>query len=370
MRFSCSANKLIEGLQIATKALAQRTTNPILEGVLIETDAEQVILTCSDERITIVTRIEANIEVPGRGVAPGKLFNEIIRRLPEGAVSISMNEKYVFNIRSSASKMNISGQDADLFPPLPKLEDVREVSLPQDMLRDMIQKTEFAIAADDMREVLTGCLLEIENGDVNMVALDGYRLALCRMKCSDVLEKFSAIIPGRAVGDIGKLLSDDENAFANLSFGGGKLHIGLDSTDIYVILVAGQYVNYRQILPRNFQTKIITDLEPFRRCVDRAQLIAREGNNNLLLLRIADGELVIEAHSQIGDVHEELDIQQEGANVNIAFNVKYLIDVVRYIDAEQIEIHLNNAISPCIINPVGNPDYIHLVLPVRTSATN
>ena len=281
-----------------------------------------------------------------------------------------MNEKYVFNIRSSASKMNISGQDADLFPPLPKLEDVREVSLPQDMLRDMIQKTEFAIAADDMREVLTGCLLEIENGDVNMVALDGYRLALCRMKCSDVLEKFSAIIPGCAVGDIGKLLSDDENAFANLSFGGGKLHIGLDRTDIYVILVAGQYVNYRQILPKSFQTKIITDLEPFRRCVDRAQLIAREGNNNLLLLRIANGELVIEAHSQIGDVHEELDIQQEGANVNIAFNVKYLIDVVRYIDAEQIEIHLNNAISPCIINPVGNPDYIHLVLPVRTSATN
>ena len=370
MRFSCSANKLIEGLQITTKALAQRTTNPILEGVLIETDADQVILTCSDERITIVTRIEATIEEPGRGVAPGKLFNEIIRRLPEGTVSISMNERYVFNIRSSASKMNISGQDADLFPPLPKLEDVREVSLPQDMLRDMIQKTEFAIAADDMREVLTGCLLEIENGDVNMVALDGYRLALCRMKCSDVLEKFSAIIPGRAVGDIGKLLSDDENAFANLSFGGGKLHIGLDRTDIYVILVAGQYVNYRQILPKSFQTKIITDLEPFRRCVDRAQLIAREGNNNLLLLRIADGELVIEAHSQIGDVHEELDIQQEGANVNIAFNVKYLIDVVRYIDAEQIEIHLNNAISPCIINPVGNPDYIHLVLPVRTSATN
>ena len=370
MRFSCSANKLIEGLQIATKALAQRTTNPILEGVLIETDADQVILTCSDERITIVTRIEATIEEPGRGVAPGKLFNEIIRRLPEDTVSISMNEKYVFNIRSSASKMNISGQDADLFPPLPKLEDVREVSLPQDMLRDMIQKTEFAIAADDMREVLTGCLLEIENGDVNMVALDGYRLALCRMKCSDVLEKFSAIIPGCAVGDIGKLLSDDENAFANLSFGGGKLHIGLDRTDIYVILVAGQYVNYRQILPKSFQTKIITDLEPFRRCVDRAQLIAREGNNNLLLLRIANGELVIEAHSQIGDVHEELDIQQEGANVNIAFNVKYLIDVVRYIDAEQIEIHLNNAISPCIINPVGNPDDIHLVLPVRTSATN
>ena len=370
MRFRCSVGALIDGLQVATKALAQRAANTILEGVLIETDADQVILTCSDERITIVTRIDAVVEEPGRGVAPGKLFNEIIRRMPDGDVQVTMNDKCVFNIRSTVTKMNISGQDADLFPNLPKLEDVRKISLPQDMLRDMIQKTEFAISLDDMREVLTGCLLEIENGNVNMVALDGFRLALCRMKCSEVLEKFSAIIPGRAIGDIGKLLSDDEEAFATLTFGDGKLHIALNNTDIYVILIAGQYVNYRQILPKSFSTKIVVDLEPFRRCVDRAQLIAREGNSNLLLLKIADSELVVEAHSTIGDVHEELDIQQEGANMNIAFNVKYLLDVVRYIDADQIEIHLNNAVNPCIIHPVGNPDYIHLVLPVRTSATN
>lgn len=370
MRFRCSVGKLIDGLQIATKALAQRTTNQILEGVLIETDADQVILTCSDERITIVTRIDAEIEEPGRGVAPGRLFNDIIRRMLDGDVLITMNDKCIFNIRSSASKMNISGQDADLFPHLPKLENERSISLPQDMLRDMIQKTEFAIAVDDMREVLTGCLLEIENGNVNMVALDGYRLALCRMRCSEVSENFSAIIPGRAIGEIGKLLSDQEEAFANLTFGDGKLHIGLNETDVYVILVAGQYVNYRQILPKSFSTKVVVNLESFRRCVDRAQLIAREGNANLLILKIADGTLVVEAHSQIGDVREELDIQQEGANMNIAFNVKYLLDVVRYIDAEQIEIHLNNAVSPCIINPVGNNDYIHLVLPVRTGATN
>ena len=366
MRFSCSANKLIEGLQIATKALAQRTTNPILEGVLIETDADQVILTCSDERITIVTRIEATIEEPGRGVAPGKLFNEIIRRLPEDTVSISMNEKYVFNIRSSASKMNISGQDADLFPPLPKLEDVREVSLPQDMLRDMIQKTEFAIAQDDMREVLTGCLLEIGGGDVTMVALDGYRLALRRAKCSDVLERFSAIIPGRAVGDIGKLLSDDEEAFAQLSFGGNKLHIKLENTEIYVILIEGEYVQYRQILPKSFATRVEVELDPFRRCIDRAALIAREGSNNLIMLRIEGGSMVIEAHSQIGDVREELPTRQEGADLSIAFNVKYLTDVVRFIDGDSIELNLNNAVSPCIVTPVGDSDYVHLILPVRT----
>ncbi len=367
MQFTCSASNLINGLQIVTKALAVRTPNPILEGVLIETDDDALVLTCSDERITIVTRIDAQIAHHGRGVVPGKLFNEIVRRLPDGDVTITMNDRFGFNIRSAASRTNIAGQDADLFPRLPQMDNEREISLPQDMLRDMIQKTEFAIAAEDMREVLTGCLLEISGGDVNMVALDGYRLAMRKAKCSDVLEKFSAIIPGRAVGDIGKLLSGDENAFAQLSFGGNKLHIRLDRTEIFVILVEGEYVNYRQILPKSFATRVVLDLEPFRRCVDRASLIAREGNNNLLMLRISGGEMVIEAHSQIGDVHEELPIEQQGADLDIAFNVKYLIDVVRYIDADQIEINLNNAISPCIITPLNDPDYLHLVLPVRTA---
>lgn len=370
MQFTCSASKLIEGLQIATKALPSRTANPILEGVLVETDDGEVILTCSDERITITTRIEATVSHHGRGVVPGKLFNEIVRRLPDGEVNITMNERFNFNIRSAASRMNIAGQDADLYPLLPKLENEREVTLPQDMLRNMIQKTEFAIAAEDMREVLTGALLEIVDGNVNMVALDGYRLALRSAKCSDVTEKISAIIPGRAVGDIGKLLSDREDAFAKLSFAGNKLHIVLENTEIYVILVEGEYVNYRQILPKQFATRVVVDLEQFRRCVDRASLIAREGNNNLLLLRISGNELVIEAHSQIGDVHEELEIEQSGADINIAFNVKYLTDVVRYIDADKIQISLNTPITPCIITPLGDPDYLHLVLPVRTSATN
>ena len=366
MQFTCSTSKLIEALQIATKALANRTTNQILEGVLIETDMDQLMLTCSDERITIVTRIPAEISDAGRGVVPGKLFSEIVRRLPDETVDIRMDNRFVFTIRSASSRMNISGQDADLFPRLPKMDDEREISLPQDMLRDMIQKTEFAIAQDDMREVLTGCLLEISGGDVTMVALDGYRLALRRAKCSDVLEKFSAIIPGRAVGDIGKLLSDKEDAFAHLSFGGNKLHIKLENTEIYVILIEGEYVQYKQILPKSFATRVELELEPFRRCIDRAALIAREGSNNLIMLRIEGGVMVIEAHSQIGDVHEELEIRQEGADLNIAFNVKYLTDVVRFINAESIELNLNNAVSPCIVTPVQDNDYVHLILPVRT----
>ena len=370
MKFTCSAEALIDALQIVTKALPNRTTNQILESILVETDMNEIILTCSDERITIVTRFEAYVTEPGRGAIPGKLFSEIVRRLSDGDIEISMSDRFLFTIRGSGNRTNLAGQDADLFPSLPQISGEREISLPQDMLKDMIQKTEFAIAVEDAREVLNGCLLEIADGDVTMVALDGFRLALKRAKCGDVLEKLSAIIPGRAVGDIGKLLSEDPDAFATLSFGGNKLHIKLEKTEIFVILVKGEYIQYRQILPNRFATRATVDLEPFRRGIDRAALIAREGNNNLLVLKIADGEMAIEAHSQIGDVYEKLDIQQEGANLNIAFNVKYLTDVVRFIDAEQIELNMNNAVSPCVITPVGDEDYLHLVLPVRTGATN
>lgn len=369
MKFTCSAVTLIDALQTVTKALPGRTTNQVLEGILIQTDANDIILTCSDERITIVTRFEAHVTQPGRGIVPGKLFNEIVRRLPEGDINISMNDRFVFTIRGLGNRTNISGQDPDLYPDLPVISGEKEISLPQDMLKDMIQKTEFAIAVEDMREVLTGCLLEIADGNATMVALDGFRLAMKKARCGDVLDMLSAIIPGKAVGDIGKLLSDDPNAFATLSFGGNKLHIRLEKTDIYVILVEGEYVRYRQILPPRFATRVVVDLEPFRRGIDRAALIAREGNNNLLILKIADGEMAIEAHSQIGDVFEKLEVQQEGANLNIAFNVKYLIDVVRFIDSDQIEINLNNAISPCVITPLDDKDYLHLVLPVRTGAT-
>ena len=195
MKFTCSAATLIDSLQIVTKALPGRTTNQVLEGILIETDINEVIMTCSDERITIVTRLEAYVTEPGRGVVPGKLFNEIVRRLADGDIEISMNERFVFTIRGAGNRTNISGQDADLYPALPEISGEKEISLPQDMLRDMIQKTEFAIAVEDMREVLTGCLLEIANGDVTMVALDGFRMALRRAKCSDVLERLEKLPP-------------------------------------------------------------------------------------------------------------------------------------------------------------------------------
>ena len=369
MKLTTETYGLMEGLSIVTRALAVRSAKPIFEGVLMEAGEEGLILTCSDGNMTIQTALPAMIEEEGRTVLPGRLFNDLARKLPGSAVTLKSEDGSRMSIRSERFRSTLSGMNPMEYPEMPEVEPVVRIEMKAQELRDMISRTAFCVATDESRQTLNGVLLEVTANEMRMVALDGFRLALRRAKISDVLENFSAIIPGRAVGDIGKLLSDDPEAFASLSFGGNKLHIRLEKTEIFVILVEGEYVQYRQILPPRFATRVVVDLEPFRKGIDRAALIAREGNNNLLILKIAGGEMAIESHSQIGDVFEKLEIQQEGADLNIAFNVKYLTDVVRYIDAEQIEINLNNAISPCIITPVGDSDYVHLVLPVRTGAT-
>ena len=368
MRFSISTTKLRDALSTVTRALSSRTTNPILDGILLETTKKYVQLTCSDERITIITRVEADVQDEGRGVVPGKLFTEMVRRMPEGDMNISMNESFQFRISCASSRMNLAGQDSDLFPLPGIVTGDLEITLPQSMLKDMIAKTEFAIAQDDMREVLTGCLLEVRGGDAIMVALDGFRLAMIKNACADVTSSMSAIIPGRAVGDIGKLLKDGEDDFCVLSFEKNRLHINLMGTDIYVVLIEGEYIDYRRILPNQFATRVVAELEPMRRAVERAALIARESSNNRVRFVIEDGRMNIESNSEIGDVHEEMEVEQQGGDITITFNVKYMQDVMRIIESDRIEMNMNTHVTPCVITPVDNRDYLHLVLPVRERA--
>ncbi len=369
MRLVCNSAALNEGLQIAARAMSTRTANPILEGVLLEARMGQLRITASDERLTILTRVDCEVSEAGRGVIPGKLFIDIVRRLQDNpTIEIGMNERFIFNIVSGASVMNVAGQDGDLYPALPALRDVSEFTLPQDSLRGMIEKTQFAIAVDDAREVLTGALLEISGGDATMVALDGFRMAYKREKVSDVMDVIRAIIPGRAVGDLAKLLSGGEDAFATLAFGGNdRLQVRLEKTDIYVTLISGEYINYRRLLPTSFKMRAVAALEPLRQCIDRAALMARESSSNLLRFRLHDSLMEIESNSQIGDAHEEMPLEElEGGELTIAFNVRYMQDVVRTVDSEKIILNFNDSLSPCVITPENDLDYVHLVLPVRT----
>lgn len=367
MKFVCGADVLNDGMRKVSGALPTRTVNQILEGVLVEAGDGAVKLTCSDERMTVVTSVPAEVDEPGRGVVPGRLFGEVVKRLSGGDVTVAMNKRFAFTVKGQGSRVNLSGQDGDLFPALPEVADERVVSMPQQMLKRMIEKVAYAVAVEDMREVLTGALLEFKDGRAVMVGLDGFRLAMCEAVTSNVIEDCSVVIPGRALSDIGRMLSDEPDAFVELRIGGGKLLVALDGAEVYATLIQGEYINYRGILPKAAQTEVTVAVRPLREAVERAALIARNGNNNLLVLKVSGDEMTVEAMSQVGDSFETLEVVKQGEDAQISFNVKYIQDALKNMDSDEIVMRMNGGIAPCVMTPVGDEGVLALVLPVRTA---
>lgn len=368
MRFACAASDLQNALMVVTKALASKSTLPVLEGVLVEANDEGLRLTCSDSSITIITELPAMVEDTGRIVLPGRLFTEVVRKMPSGEIHAEMKNGSVITLKCLGSRTSITGMDAAQFPQLPMVDSDDELVLPQPMLKDMIQRTSFAIAAEDTRQVLTGCLLDVTGGEVRMVALDGYRLAMRTARVSDVNMKLTAIVPGKSLSELGKLLSDDEDSRLTICADKNMMYVNLPSTQIYMRLIDGEFIDYRRILPAGWKSRITVDCGQLKACVDRASLMAREGKNNLIKLEISGDDLAITSNSEIGDVHEQLEVEHEGDDLLIAFNVKYVIDAVRAIDDEQVVLRFNSGVAPCVIAPTEGDSYLYLVLPVRINA--
>lgn len=365
MKFRCSAEGLSEALSIVTRALPQKSTNPVYENLFIESSEDTIRLTCSDERFTISTTLPAIIEEHGSMLVPGKLFNDVIRFLPEGEAEITTNKNYMTRVSLGGSRTNISGIDPIGYPRLPELAESTGVTVPQSLLRDMIEKTEFAVDPQNMREILTGEYMEIDRGSLTLVALDGFRMAVVSSPVSPDIPHTSAIIPAKAIGDLAKLLSNSDEDMAQMSFTKDKLAIVIGDTVLYTSLINGEYINYRQIVPKNFATKVTMETEEMRRCVERAALIAREGKNNLVRLEIGEDTMVMESHSEIADTRQELPIELDGSAIQVNFNVRYLSDVLKNSEDGRIVMSLNTPVTPCVMKQEGEMEYYHLILPVR-----
>lgn len=368
MKFSCLANDMVSGLSIALRALSPRTTNPILEGVLLRTCDEGVRLTCSDGMISIVTVVSAQVAEEGELVLPGRFLLDVMRKMPEGELTAETGANAALNLRCMGTRITLAGQNGELYPSLPLVSARNSFHLPQSLLRDMISQTAFAIASEETRIVLTGELLEISNAELRLVALDGFRLSMRVARLSGDAPDVSAIIPGKTMLEIAKVLADDGDSTAMLLLSNSQMMINLGQTQIYSTLIEGDYIKYRQILPREWKTRVRADRTQLALCVDRASLMAREGRNNLIRMTIGDGRMVLTAQSERGEVYEEMPVEIEGEPVEIAFNVHYIIDVMRALQDEEICLRFNSGVSPCVVCPVEGDAFYYLVLPVRITA--
>ena len=368
MQFTVNVQQLLEGLNTVTRALAARPPKQILEGVLIEADEAGITLTCSDGSLTIETSLSAEVREEGRAVLPGKLFTELCRKLPGGEVTIKVGDNHAASIRCMSSKSNLAGMNPVEYPEMASVEQGVAVRIPQKELREMISRVVFAIATDESRQILTGCLLEVTAAEARLVALDGFRLAIQKVfqpfELPEGTENLKAVIPGRVLNELSKILLDEEE-FCTLLIDKTRMQATFGNTRLSTVLLAGEYIDYRKILPPSFRTNVKADRSQVQNAIDRASLMAREGKNNLIRMRFSDSTLTITSNAELGDVLEEMDAVLAGDPIEIAFNAKYITDVIRNISDDELCMKFNSNVSPCVVCPKEGDAYLYLILPVR-----
>lgn len=368
MQFTMNAQDLLDGLNTVTRALAARPAKQILEGVLLEADSEGITLTCSDGSLSIESILTGDVKEPGRVVLPGKLFTELVRKLPGGTVTIKVNENHSASIRCMNSKSNLAGMNPMEYPEMAEVDAGVTVKIPQNKLKEMISRVVFAIATDESRQILTGCLLEVTQGEARMVALDGFRLAMQKVfqpfQLPEGQDALKAVIPGRVLNELSKILLDEEE-FCTLLIDKTRMQATFGNTRLSTVLLAGEYIDYRKILPPSFKTQAKADRSQVQNAIDRASLMAREGKNNLIRMSFANGGLSITSNAELGDVLEEMDASLTGDPIEIAFNAKYITDVIRNISDSDLCMKFNSNVSPCVVCPPEGDQYLYLILPVR-----
>lgn len=366
MRFSCSQSTLVKALNIVSKAVTSRTTIPILKGILINVDENGfVTMSSSDLDISIENKFEVVDFEPGEIVVQAKLFGDIIRKLPSDIIYIEEKEGNL-TIRCSSSEFNIIGSPSDEFPKINLGENGEKLVFDKEVLKEMIKKTSFAASVDESRGVITGVLFEIKEDSFNMVALDGFRMAVTREFVKNAADQ-SFIIPARTLNEVQKILSetDTEKEDVELILNEKRALFIIDNIKVVIRLLDGEYVKYNDILPKESQLKVVLNRSDLMEAIERASLFAKVGKNNLIKLNIQENELEITSKSEEGNVRENVYISREGKDLVIGFNSKYLIDSLKAIDDENIVMLFNTPISPCLITPVEGNEYEYLVLPVR-----
>lgn len=366
MRFSCSQSTLLKALNIVSKAVTSRTTIPILKGILIKVDEEGfVTMSASDLEISIEDKFEVVDYEPGEIVVQAKIFSDIIHKLPSDIVYIEEKDGNL-NIKCSSSELNIVGSPSDEFP-IMNIEDLDEKrTFDKEILKNMIKSTTFAASLDESRGVITGVLIETEEDSLNLVALDGFRMAVARERMKNESLK-NIVIPARIMNEISKIIqeSDMDKDSVDFYLSEKRAVFIIDNIKVVVRLLDGEYVRYRDILPKESQIKVVLNRTDLMNAIERASIFAKVGKNNLIRLSIEDNIMEITSKSEEGHVREEVIISKEGKDLVIGFNSKYLLDSIKAIDDENIVMLFNTPISPCLIRPIEGNEYEHLVLPVR-----
>lgn len=362
MIFICEKQKILEGISIVQKAITGKSTMPILEGIYIQTNQSTLTLIGSDTDVSIQTSVEAEIIEGGSIVIDAKIFGDIIRKLPNSTIKIETIDQLI-RITCEKSVFEVVYMNTNEFPELPEVNENLKISVNQNILKNMIKGTSFAIAQDETRPILQGILFEVKNKNLNLVALDGYRLAI-RSEFLDTDINMEVVIPGKTLNEVSKILEDTEE-IVDITFTNNHILFNLEKTKIISRLLEGKFINYNSLLPEEHKLFVNVNRQELQNAIERASLMAKDGNTNLIKLELQQDNLIIKSNSQLGKVREEISIKLQGEEIQIAFNSRYLLDVLKNVEDNEVVMKMTSSISPCVIQEKDNENAKYLVLPVR-----
>lgn len=369
MKIKCQKSDLLNSVNIVLKAVPAKTTMPILECLIIEASDLGIKLTANDMELGIETMVKGNMIEKGMVALNAKVFSEIVRRLQENEVSISTDENYVTEIICEKAKFSIVGRSGEEFPFLPEIEKENPLVLSQFTLKEVIRQTVFSISDNESNKIMTGELFEIKKNELRVISLDGHRISIRKIILKDEYEDRKVIIPGKTLNEISKILSGDISSMVNIYFTDKHALFEFDDTIVVTRLIEGEYYRIDQMLSSDYETKVKINKKELLSCIERASLLIRETDKKPIIIRINDNNFELNINTAIGSMKEDIDIELEGKDIVIGFNPKYLMDALRVIDDETVDIYLINPKAPCFIRD-KEQTYIYLILPVNINVAS
>jgi DNA polymerase-3 subunit beta len=372
VKLSVMQENLARGLSVVSRAVSTRSTLPVLANVLLKTEDAGLKLTATNLEIGITYWVPGKIDSDGATTVPAKLLTDYVNALQGGErVDLELTAGQTLHLRAGRYESHIKGIDADEFPAIQTAGDRPTTRIAQNVLRQALEETAFAAASDEARPILTGVLARFEGDTLTLAAADNYRIAVKTIPILDPVPETSVVIPARALNELVRILSDiDQPIEVVLAQARNQILFHLEGIDLVSRLIDGQFPNYQQVLPQSHTTRAVLDREELLRAVRPAALIAHESANIVKLQIEANGHAGItdSANAGVGDHVGQVEAAVEGDGTTIAFNARYLADVLTNVDAEQFALELNGPLSPGVFKPIGDDRYVHVVMPVRTTS--
>ncbi|MBO7527915.1 MAG: DNA polymerase III subunit beta [Clostridia bacterium] len=365
MQVICEGLDLSDAVIKVSKAIPNKTTNPILEGIKIVAREDTLTLSATDLDLSIEKKIKADVKIEGEVVIPGRFFSEFIKKLSNEKIELELSDKNQLKIKYIDSESFIQCFVSDEYPSFNNVNGTNVFSITSENLKNLINKSIFSVAVDDSRPILKGALFEIGQNTVKAVALDGYRLALVTEPILSSTINGGVIIPARSLSEISKLLGDSDE-IVNVYVDKKYLMIDIGDTKVTTRILEGDFLNYKQIIANEFSTEITINRTQLLDALDRASLLSKVGQNNLVKFDIKENTLLLTSNSEIGNIKENISISIEGKDIFIAFNARYFMEAFRTITDDFVKIKFNSPSNPCVVVPAtDSSEYLYLILPVR-----